>query len=310
MSNLEFIIDQNNANTRLDQALVGLISSQSRSQIQKMIAAEMVTVNGEFKSKHYKLRENDVIKIKQTKAAKAKRAELEPKPDKTKYKIPILAQTDNYLVIEKPSGLLVHPTEKMEKNTLTEWLVKRFPEISTVGDDPKTRPGIVHRLDRSVSGLMVIARTQEMFEHLKKQFKKRTVKKTYTALVHGVVEHDVDTIDFPIARSNTNGAMAARAKNQDGKDALTAYEVVKRLSHHTLLVVKPKTGRTHQIRVHFFAIDHPIVGDKLYRSKHYSNDRIGKDATRIMLHATELTFKDLSKEKQSFVSDLPKEFDL
>jgi 23S rRNA pseudouridine1911/1915/1917 synthase len=224
----------------------------------------------------------------------------------------IVAKTDDYIVVEKPTGLLTHPTMADEKNSLSGWLVKKFPEIKKVGDDPELRPGIVHRLDKEASGLLVVARTQKMFDHLKEQFKNRTIEKEYYALVHDQVARDWEILNFPIARSETSERMAARPIRADEiieegeKEAKTEFMVEKRFVNFTLLRVTLHTGRMHQIRVHFLAYNHPLVGDPLYiqkKRKRAWDDKLG----RLFLHSTKLSFTDLNGEKQSFESPMPPE---
>jgi len=185
------------------------------------------------------------------------------------------------LVINKPAGLAVHGGGNIKEPTLADLLIARYPDIIYVGDDP-IRPGLVHRLDKEVSGLMVIAKNNETFEYLKNQFKDRDVNKQYIALVHGKMTTDYGEINFPIKRSREGYKMAAmplntvdllsRRKptdrdqgNLDGifkaREAITEYNVIKRFINYTLLQVKIKTGRTHQIRVHSAHIGHVIVGD-------------------------------------------------
>lgn len=231
----------------------------------------------------------------------------------------IIDETPNFLVIEKPAGLLVHPTVHHEGPTLVDKLVAHYPKIKKVGDDPE-RPGIVHRLDREVSGLMVVAKTPEMFEHLKQQFAGRTIHKEYIALVCGKLSKDEGKIDFVIARSRRGGRMAARPSSQDGREAKTHYEVIERFPNATLVRVMPETGRTHQIRAHFHALGHPLVGDRLYRTKKQRRKELQKfkdeetqmlgkqKITRLMLHATTLSFPDLEGKIKTFESSPPAEF--
>jgi 23S rRNA pseudouridine1911/1915/1917 synthase len=192
-------------------------------------------------------------------------------------------------------------------------LLKKYPELKTVGEDP-VRPGIVHRLDKEASGLLVIARTQPMFELLKEQFKNRTIEKEYMVLVHGRVAKDEDTISFPIARSESFDRMAAIPKlergqpTSEGKEALTEFLVEQRFVNFTLLRVKIHTGRMHQIRAHFLAYNHPVVGDPLYFQKKRKNTW-DKKLGRLFLHCTKLAFKDLNDEQKEFTSPLPKELE-
>jgi 23S rRNA pseudouridine1911/1915/1917 synthase len=227
----------------------------------------------------------------------------------------LLKELAEYVVLSKPSRMLVHPTSAKESGTLVQQLLEAYPEIKDVGDSID-RPGIVHRLDKSASGVMVVARTQAMFGHLKKQFQDRLVDKEYTALVHGVVERDAGKIDFLIERGSA-GRMAARpyvdttklknvGKEQTGREALTEFWVEKRYARFTQLKVKIHTGRTHQIRVHMMAYGHPIVGDSLYFNKKLNRKR-DKELNRLFLHASKLCFEDLGGIRQCYESPLPSE---
>lgn len=221
-------------------------------------------------------------------------------------KLRIIAETDDYLVISKPAGLVVHGGNGITEPTLTDMLEKKYPNLRKIGDDP-ARPGIVHRLDKEASGLLVIAKTNAMFDALKQQFKNRTVKKTYAALVYGNIIRDNDEINFPIARSAQGYRMSARPQNQEGRTAATEFTVVKHFINYSLLSVQIKTGRTHQIRVHLAAYNHPLVGDTLYgtpRTKEL-NKKLGLN--RIWLHAQTLGFSDLRGEWREFKSEVPEE---
>jgi len=228
-----------------------------------------------------------------------------------KYKT--IFENEDFLIINKPAGLLTHGAPHIKEKSLVDQLLKEHPEISGVGEEPE-RPGVMHRLDKLASGLLVIAKTQEMFDHLKSQFKKRTVSKIYTALVYGKIEKDEDEITFPIKRSTKGNKMAAlpntcRGKTQeDGRTAITEFEIIKRLINYTLLKVKIKTGRTHQIRVHMAAYGHPIAGDDLYGTKKTKEKNHKLNLERIFLTATELSFMDLKNEKHKFKINLPLDF--
>ena len=239
----------------------------------------------------------------------------------------IIFENQDYLVINKPAGLAVHGGGNIKEPTLADFLIARYPEIAQVGDDP-IRPGLVHRLDKEVSGLMVIAKNNETFEHLKNQFKDRDVNKQYIALVHGKMTTDYGEINFPIKRSREGYKMAAmplntvdllsRRKptdrdqgNLDGifkaREAITEYNVIKRFINYTLLQVKIKTGRTHQIRVHFFALGHPLVGDNLYYNKKSKVQNLKINLGRIFLFANKLSFKNRAGETQDFSLEMPLE---
>jgi 23S rRNA pseudouridine1911/1915/1917 synthase len=247
-----------------------------------------------------------------------------------KMAIKIVSEGEDYLVIEKPAGLAVHGGGNLgDEKTLADWLIERYPEITAVGDDP-IRPGIVHRLDKEVSGLMVVAKNQASFEDLKRQFQERTIKKEYLVLVHGQVSQDAGTIDFPITRSRDGYRMAAmpggaeellrrkHPKNRDqgnidswlkAKEALTEFEVKKRFVNFTFLKAIIKTGRTHQIRVHFYAYGHPVVGDPLYNTK---RSRVKDEKTginRIFLASCLLGFNSRDGVWQEFQLPLPEDLE-
>ncbi len=229
-------------------------------------------------------------------------------------KIKIISETNNFLVINKPAGLLVHSTGKnQEEINLVHWLLKKYPEIKSVWDKKnktgKLRPGIVHRLDRDVSGLMVIAKNQKIFDLLKKQFQDRKIKKIYTTLAYGQIEPAYGTINRPIARSKKTGLMIAKSTpDAKAKEAITEFEVIKKFINYTLLKITLKTGRTHQIRVHLKSIGHSVVGDILYQTRDQKKKKKKKiNLDRIFLCATELGFKDLDKSLQKFKIGLPKE---
>ncbi len=220
--------------------------------------------------------------------------------------IKIIADEADFLVIVKPAGLLAHPAPGKTEPTLVDELLMRYPKLKGVGDSAD-RPGLAHRLDRDVSGLLVVAKTEPMFRELKRQFKNREIKKEYIALVHGVLtpnqEHDI--ITRPIGRSRTGrGRMAAYSQEQAGsRQAKTEYWVIKRLRHHTLLRVQIHTGRPHQIRVHLFSLGYPVVGDTVYKQKRIKPAKIN----RLFLHSTRLGFKDLTGEYHEYDSPLPEE---
>jgi len=291
-------IKPTNQNERLDKFLTEKLPV-TRSQIQKLIKAAKILLNGQVTAVHHFLKAGDEIKIidKEIKNI-TKEKKLEPNPS---IKLKIVYEDDNILVIDKPAGLLIHPTEKMETKTLAAGLLARFPEIKNVGESP-LRPGIVHRLDKNVSGLILVCKTQRAFDFFKKKFQARKIKKIYTALVHGKMERVEGTIDLPIARSKTKGKMAVKSQEQGGKEAITSYTVTKQFNNFSLLEVEILTGRTHQIRAHFNAIQHPVVGDKLYTQK-WVKEKMELD--RPFLHASYLSFKNLDGKELEFKSKLP-----
>lgn len=234
-------------------------------------------------------------------------------------KIDVIFENQDFLVVSKPSGMLVHPTNNSQlttNNTLTDWLTEKYPEIKTVGD-PSTssgqanlRPGIVHRLDKETSGVMVIAKTQEAFEILKTKFKNREIKKAYLSLVLGKMNADSGEIILPIAKSKKSTKRTTRIRpGQKNSEAKTNWKLLKTYSDQSgnilsLLEVVPKTGRTHQIRVHLAAISHPVAGDYLYGRKTTRSFR--ETLQRIFLHAKSLEFY-WDKSFYSFESEIPDE---
>ncbi len=224
----------------------------------------------------------------------------------------IIAEHADFVVLEKPAGLLVHKAESSpDEKTLVDWLLKKYPEVKKVGDDREIRPGIVHRLDREASGLMVVARTQAMFEHLKTQFQEHTIDKEYFAIVYGKMNREFGEINLPISRTSQGGRMAAHSIGfEEANEARTEYFVEKKFTTVTLLRIVIHTGRTHQIRVHMFALQHPLVGDSLYPVQKFGPTKPGKSFVappRLCLHSTKLGFTDLSGARQDFTSPLPED---
>ncbi|OGY42495.1 MAG: hypothetical protein A2Y82_03960 [Candidatus Buchananbacteria bacterium RBG_13_36_9] len=291
-------IKQENKNQRLDKFLVTKLPI-SRSQIQKLIKGSDILVNDKKSSVHNFLQPDDQIKIS-AKKIKELTTEKKLEPNK-KIKFKIVYEDDNILVIDKPAGLLVHPTEKMEPDTLVNGLLAKYPKIKNVGDD-KLRPGIVHRLDKAVSGLILVCKTQKAFDYFKNLFQKRKVKKIYTALVHGKMERVEGEINLPIERAKGKGKMAVKSIAEGGKEAITKYTLIKQFKNFSLLEVEILTGRTHQIRAHLNAIQHPIVGDILYKQK-WVKESLNLD--RPFLHSAILSFKNLDGKKLEFKSKLP-----
>ncbi len=295
-------IYQEKTKERLDKFLHSQMPKKSRSQIQKSIQAGQVKVNDKIAVVHFWLKNGDVISLGRKKVSQPLDEKIS---EADKILVPkIVKKTDNYLVINKPSGLLVHPTEKHETNTLANWLLKEFPQVKKVGDDP-ARPGIVHRLDREVSGLMVVALNQKYFQILKKQFQERTLTKEYVALVHGRILNNTGEIITPLERDHKTGLMKVHTK-KPGLVAHTIYEVSSRYPNYTLLKVQIKTGRMHQIRAHLYSIGHSVVGDKLYQTRDIRKKKKNIDL-RIFLHADLLKFQDANSRWHKYSSKLPVE---
>lgn len=289
----QLIVPATSAGMRLDRFVQERIQ-QTRSQIQHGIDDGLITVNGRVVKNGYAVRPNDLVVIREP-----ERAELSVVSEPN-----IVHEAPDYVVIEKPAGLLVHGVPRKKERSVADWALARWPDIVDVGEHG--RPGIVHRLDRDVSGLLLLAKTQQAYEWFKQQFHDRQILKVYTALVQGTVRDDSGTIAFSLARSRTrHGRMAAQPKNgTEGKSAETAYTVLARYTTSTLLTVRIFTGRTHQIRAHLFALGYPIVGDRLYAGKRRSRS---EELIRLFLHATKLGFTEVSGEWKEFSSPLPKE---
>lgn len=315
---IKFTIKESEHGQRLD-VIVAEKLGITRSQGQKLFELDQVKVNDKLPRKAGDtMREGYKVVVKEATKSKPDFVKVMPinQPKASAKKsakslIPkVITETPDYIVIEKPSGLLVHPTQANEKNTLADWIKKEYPEVKKVGDEPEVRPGIVHRLDKEASGLMVIARTQKMFDHLKEQFKARTVDKEYLALVHDKVERDEAEINFPIARSGNSERMAARptvgGPAEGEKEARTEFLAERHFKNFSLLRVKIFTGRMHQIRVHMLAYNHPLVGDPIYfqrKRRRTWDEKLG----RMFLHSILLSFNDLAGRRQTFDSALPKE---
>lgn len=294
---MKITVHKNDKIDRIDKFLAEKLDL-SRSFLQKQIKDVLITVNSEKTTAHYKPEIGDIIEIEKTEKQKP---DISPNKD---VKFDVIDETKNYIIINKPSGLVVHPAEGIHEPTLVNGLLAKYAEIEDIGED-KLRPGIVHRLDRNVSGLMVIARTRKMFEHLKEQFQARQITKEYTALVHGAIEDEDGAVNTPIGRSQTkSGKMAAHAEKQEkDKDAKTEFEVIERIKNFTLIKVKILTGRSHQIRVHLNSIQYPVVGDTLYTNKRVKQQNLN----RLFLHASKLGFNDLAGDRKQYESGLPEQ---
>lgn len=215
----------------------------------------------------------------------------------------IVYEDEDLIALNKPASLLVHADERTGEDTLVDWLAVNCPEVLGVGDDPDERPGIVHRLDKDTSGIILIARNQDYFEYLKDLFQKREIKKTYRAVVLGAPKEREGVIDAPIS-IKAGSVKRTTHKGKDTKEAITEYKILKNLGEFSYVEVYPKTGRTHQIRVHFSSIGSPVAGDKLYGGK-----KAAQSAKRQMLHAFALEFPIRPGEGVKLIADLPVDFE-
>jgi len=283
-----FIVDKQSA--RLDKYVVGKCSELSRTRVQKLISDGYVTVNGSVVKAGLKLNIGDRVTVS---IPPPTPSPLLPEDIPLK----ILYEDGDLLVIDKPAGLTVHPAPGHPDHTLVNALLSHLPDLPDTGDSP--RPGIVHRLDKDTSGLMLVAKNSVAQANLSDQFKNRSVAKAYLVLVKGHLTPEHGIIEAPIGRDSRNRKRMAVTVAGRGREARTQYQVVRYVDDHTLLEVVPETGRTHQIRVHLSAIGYPVVGDTTYgvRSPHLS---------RQFLHASRLGFQlPSSDEYVEFKSALP-----
>lgn len=297
---LAFAVAEDDAGARLDAFLAARIEGWSRARLQRLIEDGDVLVNGSTAKSSYKLRAGDEIEVELTPPPSANFAPED-------IPIEIVYEDDEVVVVNKPAGLIVHPAAGVQGGTLANALAFHFQKLSKLST---VRPGIVHRLDRDTSGLMVVAKTETAHENLQDQFRARTVFKSYVALVHGRVKEEKGQIDQPLARDPRNRTRMAVVRA--GRTALSIYRVSKRFDRFTLLDVEIKTGRTHQIRVHLAFIKHPVVGDETYgagRDNTITDPRLRariKTLGRQFLHAQTLGFHHpRTNEWLRFTAPLP-----
>ena len=296
-------VEAQHVGSRLDAYLASQFEGWSRARLQRLIENEDVLVNSKPSKPSYKLRENDEIEVEL----------LAPAVEVfTPENIPIeiVYEDDTLVVVNKPAGLVVHPAAGTPSGTLANALAYHFQQLPGAGTGE--RPGIVHRLDRDTSGLLVVAKTEAALENLSDQFRARTVSKWYVALVHGRVAANSGKIDQPLARDPSNRTRMAVVRG--GRNALTLYRVRRAYQRFTLLDIDLKTGRTHQIRVHLAWLKHPVVGDETYgggRDNTIQDPQLRariRNLHRNFLHAEKLGFTHpATKEWVKFESPLPAE---
>jgi 23S rRNA pseudouridine1911/1915/1917 synthase len=296
-------------NRRLDAVVAAHLPDCSRSLAANLIANQQILVDNQPKKPGYRVKSGEQITVRI------------PEPEPVEYKpepIPlhILYQDSDLVVLNKQAGIVVHPAPGHSRGTLVNALLYHCPDLEGIGGE--IRPGIVHRLDKDTSGTMVVAKNASALEALAKQFKERSVRKKYLALVYGELAKDTGTIDLPIGRHPVHRKQMSTITRK-GRHAVTSWNVLKRFQGISLLELTLQTGRTHQIRVHCATIDHPIVGDPIYRPRKLFKNLDNKPAAiinhlkaipRQMLHARQLGFHHpRTAEWLTFESPIPEDME-
>ena len=288
----KILVEKESKGVRLDKFLSSRFPDLSRVFIQSLIEEEKVLVNNKKERASYKVNENDEIIMMET---EVKELDILPQD----IPLDIIYEDEDVIVINKKQGMVVHPASGVYENTLVNALLFHCKDLSTING--VKRPGIVHRIDKDTSGLLVVAKNDLAHNELSNQLKDKTMNREYIAIVHGVILENKGNINAPIGRDLNNRIKMAVIK--DGKDAVTHFDVLERYRNYTLVHCKLETGRTHQIRVHMSYIKHPIASDPLYGPKQTLKGN-GQ-----YLHAKKLTFvHPSSKEKMTFECELPDYF--
>ncbi len=293
MKKSEKWVGEDEAGKRLDAWLAEQYGHLSRGRLQELIQEEMVWVDGKKVKPSYRVRGGEKVIIEEP---ELKKLDLIPQ----NIPLTILYEDADVVVLDKPKGMVVHPAHGNWDSTLVNALLYHVKDLSGINGD--LRPGIVHRLDKDTSGVMMAAKNDYAHRSLAEQIRAHSIQREYVALVHGVIQENLGTIDAPIGRSKKDRQKMAVIA--DGRPAVSDYEVMERFQNYTLVRVRLRTGRTHQIRVHFSYIKHAVVGDPLYGSgkKHFG-------VTSQMLHAEKLGFVHPKTQKyMEFTSPLPEYF--
>lgn len=284
----EFQITTKDYKKRLDEFLFAAFPFLSRLYLRELVRDEKCEVNGRFENRGYRLKTNDFVEVD---IDRSHQTSLQPEP----IPLEIIYEDAEFLVVNKPSGMLVHPTVRVRTGTLLNALA-HYLNLSKTDSEVFRRAGLVHRLDKDTSGLVVIAKTPHSHRILCRHFQRKLVEKRYFALVERIVEENYGTINAPIGRFAEQRVWNIK---EDGKPATTNFWVRKRFADQTLLELEPVTGRTNQLRIHLAHIGHPIVGDVKYG---------GSEFSRLCLHAFRLSFwHPNGAEKLDFEIDLPEE---
>lgn len=290
----KFVVEIEQVGKRLDLFVISVIKDLSRMNAKRLIEDGNVQVNSKNSKVSYKVQNGDIIEIH---IPEAKQLDLKAQ----EIPIEVVYEDSDIIVVNKPKGLVVHPANGNWDGTLVN-AIMAICKDSLSGIGGEVRPGIVHRLDKDTSGLLIIAKNDKAHINMSNEIKNREVKKVYIALVRGIVAENEATINMPIGRSNKDRKKMAVVKN--GKEAITHFKVIKRFDKYTLLEVKIDTGRTHQIRVHLSEIGHPVVGDEIY-----SNGKNEFGVHGQLLHAKSLDFKHpITGKDMHLEAELPVEF--
>lgn len=293
MENRKFLITEENKNKRLDTFLAENLDGKSRSFIQGLIEKEEVLVNSNIKKSNYKLRIADEVQVN---IPDPTHVNIEPED----IPIDIIYEDSDVIVVNKPQGMVVHPAPGNYEGTLVNALLNHCSDLS--GINGVARPGIVHRIDKDTSGILVVAKNDNAHNKLSEQFKEHSITRVYLALVEGIIKEDEGTIDAPLARHPKERIKIAIVPS--GRRAVTHYKVIKRFKEYTLVQCKLETGRTHQIRVHMCHIGHPLVGDPVYGYKKQKFNLEGQ-----MLYAQKLGFiHPKTNDYIEFQCDIPSYF--
>ena len=290
----EYIVSQEEKGKRLDTYISSVDTDITRTSAQRLIEDGNILVNGKNVKVSYKIQENDKISVE---IPEPKQIELKAQ----NIPIEIIYEDSDIIVVNKPKGMVVHPANGNPDGTLVN-AIMAICKDSLSGIGGEIRPGIVHRIDKDTSGLLIVAKNDNSHVKMSEQIKNHEVKKTYIALVRGVFKENEATIDMPIGRSISD--RKKMAVNKNGKDAITHIKVLKRFDKYTLLQVNIETGRTHQIRVHLSHIGYPIVGDYTYSNGKNEFDVVGQ-----CLHAQKLEFKHpITQKDMCLEAELPQYF--
>jgi 23S rRNA pseudouridine1911/1915/1917 synthase len=287
-------VDRSAAGSRLDRWLAATLPDISRARLKSLIDVGKVRVGGKASKAAYRLRGGEEIHVE---IPEPEPQQLVPEP----MALAIVYEDDDLLVIDKPAGLVVHPGPGHSRGTLASAVLAHAPAVANVGG--QRRPGIVHRLDKGTSGLLVLAKTRHAYESLVAQLAERSVSRRYVAVVHGHMKCAEGVVDAPIGRHPHDRVRMAIRPAGKGKRAVTRWKVVEHVGDFTLVEARLDTGRTHQIRVHLASLGHPVVGDEVYGGRR-TRPKLGLDG--VALHAAHLAFvHPVTEKRMEFSAPVP-----